>query len=175
MMKKIKNRELPDLTEFTDEEGRKWIQTSPEDLFSNDEFVDIIESIDKEKETGDIILARIDFQRVNKEYHDKAVELQTKLKKQNELLKKLLLNSKETIDRKNIKLKELIDYIKKLHMLLAYYKLKPDDFNKIESISEILSESQKIMEEVEEKKIDYVQIEEFVLNDNGEEGEPANF
>ena len=98
----------------------------------------------------------------------------SELKKQNKALKKLLYNAKETIDKKNNKLKELIDYIKKLHLLLAYYKLNPEDIDKMEILPELLSESIKVEEEVEEKKKGYVEVEEVVLNNNGTEGGPAN-
>jgi len=39
---------VPDITEYTDEEGKKWIQTSTSDLFSSKELNDILESIEKE-------------------------------------------------------------------------------------------------------------------------------
>ena len=88
-MKKSKKIKVPDLSEFIDENGKKWIQTSVEDLFSSKELSSIMESMEEDKENDDIILAKVNFQRVNKEYYEKAVELEGKLEKQNELLKKL--------------------------------------------------------------------------------------
>ena len=175
MRKKSKENILPDLTEFIDEDGKRWIQTSTEDLFSSKEFADIMESVESNRETGDIILARIDFQRVDKEYHERVIELQEKLKKQNKLLKKLLIDAKKTLDRKNRKLKELIDYIKKLHLLLAYYKLSPENIEKMGILPDLLLDSKRIEEEVEEKKIEYAEVEEFLLNEKGEETERAKF
>ncbi|MCP4136575.1 MAG: hypothetical protein GY754_36735 [bacterium] len=119
MKKTPKKILIPDITEFTDEEGKKWVQTSTDDLFSMKELNEILESIDKDEDKGDIVLARIDFQKVNKEYYDTAIKLQKKLNKQTELLRKVVTQSKETIERKNKKLKELIDHIRKLHTLLA--------------------------------------------------------
>ena len=121
---------IPDLTEFTDEEGRKWIQTSTDDLFSAKELDDILEKLEKDKNKDEIILARFDFQKVNKEYYETVLDLQAKLNKQNDILKQLLANAKSTIDRKNKKLKELVKYIRKLHMLLAYHKTNPEDAEK---------------------------------------------
>jgi hypothetical protein len=125
-MKKQKRIPVPDLTEFTDEEGKRWKQTSTEDLFSMKELNTILETIEKERVTDEIILARIDFQRVNKEYYDAAVALQKKLKKQGDLLKQVIIDSKNKIERKNKKLKELIEYIKKLHLFIAYLNKNQD-------------------------------------------------
>ncbi len=118
-MRKSKKHNIPDMSEFTDEEGKKWIQTSTEDLFSIKELNEVLESIDREGESGEIILARIDFQKVDKQYYEAAVELQKKLRRQSEVMKRFITEAKYKIDRKNKKLKELIDYIKKIHLLLA--------------------------------------------------------
>lgn len=109
---------IPDLTEYTDSEGRKWIQTSIDDLFSIQELNDIIENVEKKDDGKEIVLARIDFQKVNKEYYEAVIELQKKLQKQNALLKRVVTESREVIDRKNRKLRELIDYIKQMHELM---------------------------------------------------------
>ncbi len=161
MKKGIKRNIIPDLTEFTDDEGKKWIQTSADDLFSMKELNEILESIDKEKDKDDVVLARIDFQKVNREYYDAAIALQEKLKKQTGLLKKLADESKKTIERKNIKLKELIEYIKKLHMFIAYINANQDRLDEIE-IPESISfrpaaEAEDIAESV------YEEVEEVVL------------
>src|SRR5208337_2306958 len=119
MKKTSKKNSLPDTSEFTDAEGKKWVRTSTEDLFSIKELNEILESIENEGTNDEIILARIDFQKVNKEYYEKASVLQKKLSQQSELMKKFIREAKEKIDRKNKKLYELIDYIKKLHALIA--------------------------------------------------------
>ena len=109
-------------TEFVDEEGKRWIQTSTEDLFSLKEFNDILEDIEKQKEEGEIVLAHIDFKKVNREYYETALELRQKLEKQTEILKKVITQSRDIIDRKNNKLTELIEYIRKLHFFIAHLK-----------------------------------------------------
>ena len=88
MKKKAKSSIVPDLTEFTDGEGKKWIQTSTDDLFSTKELNEIITTIEKEREKDEVIIARIDFQKVDREFYDAAIELQKRLKKQTDLLKK---------------------------------------------------------------------------------------
>ena len=65
MFAKKKDNTIP--TEYTDESGKKWIQTSTEDIFSVNELNDIIKSIENDKNSGDIVLAHIDFKKVNKE------------------------------------------------------------------------------------------------------------
>mgnify|MGYP006296995905 FL=1 len=173
MILKKKKKEIPDFQEYTDEEGQKWIQTSTDDLFSVKELNDIIESVESEKVPGEIVLARIDFKKVNKEYYDKVLELQQKLKKRTDLLNKLVAESRKTVDRKNQKLKELIAYIKKLHMLLAYYKQSPEDFQKIEIPSlvyRVVKEEAPVMEEGPVMQpIEYTEVEEVLLDDEGNE------
>jgi hypothetical protein len=170
---KKSEKSIPQLTEFTDDDGKKWIQTSTEDLFSIKELNEILETIDRDKEAGEIVLARIDFQKVNKEYYQSVQELQGRLKKRNEQLRKLLLETKTVIDRKNKKLRELIDYIRKLHLLLAYYKLRPEDFDKLKFAPEMYAAAGKpeeaVLEEVETPKIDYSSVEEVALDETGEE------
>ncbi len=174
-MKKTGKTAAPQLTEFTDEDGKRWIQTSTEDLFSIKELNEILETIERDKESGEIVLARIDFKTVNREYYQTVQELQAKLKKRNDLLKKLILESKTVIDRKNKKLKELIDYIKKLHLLLAYYKLRPEDFDKLKFTPEIYTHAEKavepVVEEIETRVIEYTGVEEILLDEAGEESE----
>ncbi len=120
MKKTARKQSIPDSAEFTDHDGKKWVRTSTEDLFSIKELNDILESIENEGKSDEIILARIDFQKVNKEYYEKASELEKKLRQQSELMKNFISEAKEKIDRKNKKLYELIEYIKKLHLLLAH-------------------------------------------------------
>lgn len=185
-IKKTK-KNLPDLTEFLDEEGRKWKQTSTDDLFSTGELNDILDKIEKDKSDKGIILARFDFQKVNKEYYDAILELQKRLNKQNEILKKVLVDAKKDIDRKNTKLKELVKYIRKLHLILAYYKTKPDEIDKLisspnvlfyEPVSEIKAvekeAAEKFAEDIKPIIIEYTDAEEILLNDEGnEEGSAA--
>ncbi len=174
-MKKAKKTAIPSHTEFTDQDGKKWIQTSTEDLFSVKELNEILDSIESDKAEGEIVIAHIDFKKVNREYYDTVQALQAKLKKRTDILKKIILESKTSIDRKNKKLKELIEYIKKLHVLLAYYKLSPEDFEKIKFTpalvtgaprEEAVTEAEP--EEVEERRVEYIEAEELVLDESGE-------
>ncbi len=178
-MKKFKKQKLPDLTEFTDEDGKKWIQTSADDLFSSKEIYSVLDSLEQEKDDGveEIVLARIDFQKVNKEYYEAVIDLQAKLKKQNEILKKLLLDAKETIDKKNKKLKELVAYIRKLHLFVAYNKMSPEDVEKIMLspgviTSKPVTDEKEIEEMIEEKIIEFTEVEEILLDEDGEEEGP---
>ncbi|HXK66202.1 MAG TPA: hypothetical protein PK348_08045, partial [Spirochaetota bacterium] len=76
---------------------------------------------------------------------------------------------RETIDRKNKKMKELIEYIKKLHLLLAYYKLSPEDFNKIDFTKAYIPAPEMPAPppsiEVKEKTIEYVPVREEIIQD----------
>ena len=68
-----------------------------------------------------------------------------------------MAETKRVIDRKNTKLRELIDYIKQLHQLISYINANPDDMDMLNipftitpldaHIDEFISE----YEEVEEK------------------------
>ncbi len=177
IMKKEKKKKIPDLTEFIDEEGKKWIQTSTDDLFSIKEISELLDTVEKDKEEGEIVLARIDFQKVNREYYEKAHDLHTKLKRRDELIKKLITESKKAIDRKNAKLKELIEYIKNLHLLLTYYKLDPSIMKEIQVLPvEVFKPEVTAVEEeeIEVKKIGYSEVEEVLLDDKGEESGKAS-
>ena len=175
-MRKAKRSSIPDVSEFTDDDGTRWVRTSTEDLFSIKELNEILESVEKDREEGEIVLARIDFQRVNKEYYATVKELQSKLKKRNDILKKLIVESTTTIERKNRKLKELIEYIRKLHLLLAYYKLKPENIDKIDFSPQALLPARKAaVEEAREPEpevpsIPFSDVEEIMLDDEGNEG-----
>lgn len=118
---------IPDLREFTDDSGKKWVQTSTDDLFSIKELNEIITSIEKERAKDEVVFARIDFQKVDKEFYDTALELQQRLQKQGKLLQKYAAETKRVIDRKNLKLKELIEYIKQLHQFIAHMNANPED------------------------------------------------
>ncbi|HOD16885.1 MAG TPA: hypothetical protein PK307_15640 [Spirochaetota bacterium] len=164
MKKTSKKAIIPDLAEYTDEEGKKWIQTSTDDLFSIKELNEILESIDKGGDSDEIILARIDFQKVNKEYYETAIRLQKKLKQQTELLKKVVTDARTTIERKNKKLRELIDYIKKLHTLLAHLSASEDDLQKLKVSPEMLVRSLgTAFTDREETEESFEQVEEIVL------------
>ena len=47
----------------------------------------------------------------------------------------MITDARTTIDRKNKKLKELIEYIKKLHMLLAHLSASEEDLTEAESLA----------------------------------------
>ncbi len=186
MLSKKKKKNNRDLTEFTDEEGKKWIQTTADDLLSTNEFSAIMNKIGKDKEDDEIILARFDFKKVNKEYYETIQDLQARLKKQNEMLKKLLSDAKITIDKKNVKLKELVKYIRKLHLLLAYYKTRPEDIDKLipspdavyyEPVSPAKKpsegEAREKPEEIQKAIIEYAGVEEILLDDEGNEQSPG--
>ncbi len=144
-MKKSSKTRIPDISEFIDESGKKWVQTSTDDLFSGQELNEILTTIEKDREEDSVLLARIDFQNVNREYYEAALALQSKLQKQTELLKKVITDSAVKIERKNKKLKELIDYIKKLHVLLAYMNANQEEIEKMKLPTETLL--QKVMAE----------------------------
>lgn len=165
-MKKLKKILVPDLTEFTDEEGKKWKQTSANDLFSMKELNTILESIDREKSSEEIILARIDFQKVNKEYYEAAVTLQKKLQKQNELLEKVILDSRNKIERKNRKLKELIEYIKKLHLFIAYINKNQELIDTLTIPADLMTPAPRRYEETEPEIAESIfeEVEEVPVN-----------
>jgi len=177
MKKTPKKPVIPDFTEFTDENGKKWVQTSTDDLFSMQELNDILESIDSEKESGEIVLARIDFQKVNKEYYDSVVTLQSKLHKQTELLKKIITESREKIDRKNRKLRELIDYIKKMHMYIAYIHSNQERLETLEIPPELMPviapAAAKAAEPEPAEESIFESVEEIFVDDDGEEKGPV--
>lgn len=149
--------------EFTDIDGGKWIQTSAEDMFSLSELNKAIESVEKGKDPNEIVLARIDFRTVNKEYHEAVIDLQTKLKKKEATLNKLIKESRVIIDRKNKKLMELIDHIKKLQFIIDYNKL---DTSVIAQYTE-KEYAPTTAEEVEE--FTYEDVVEIQLDENGKE------
>ena len=98
LMKKESKAAVP--PEFTDGEGKKWIQTSAEDLLSMKELSDVIKNIESDRTDNEVILAHIDFKRVDREYYEAIKLLEEQLKKKDELLKNLILKSKTIIDRK---------------------------------------------------------------------------
>lgn len=171
MFKKEKKKNIiPDIKEFVDDAGKRWVQTSTDDLFTLGGLNDVLEAIEKEKQSGEIVFARIDFQKVNKEYYDAAVELQKKLIRQNELLKKLTTDSKTVIERKNRKLKELIEYIKKIHSFLEYLSLKDEPLENIELPKEFTPA--KPSEESRFESV-YEEAVEVLLSPEGEETTPV--
>lgn len=131
MKKTEKKAIIPDLKEFTDDSGKKWVQTSTEDLFTIRELNEIITSIEKERAKDEVVFARIDFQKVDREFYDTALDLQQRLKKQSKLLQNYMNETKKVIDRKNRKLKELIDYIKQLHEFIAHLSANPDEIDQM--------------------------------------------
>jgi len=162
MKKKEKKVIIPDIREFTDDTGKKWVQTSTDDLFSMRELNDIIRNIEKEREKDEVVLARIDFQKVDREFYEAAIELQKRLQKQTLLMKEYLAESKKTIEKKNKTLKELIEYIKKLHQLLSYLNANPDNIDTISITLPGVSESESVKGFVSE----YEETEEIPMTDN---------
>jgi ribosomal protein S18 len=147
---------IPDLKEFVDENGKKWVQTSTDDLFSIKELNEMISSIEKERARDEVVFARIDFQKVDKEFYDTAIDLQKKLQKQGKLLQNYVAETTRIINRKNSKLTELVEYIKQLHQFIVLINSDPEEAKKLdlsfltksrsESKPDIISE----YEEVEE-------------------------
>jgi hypothetical protein len=171
---KTKGREL---TEFTDVEGKKWVQTSTEDLFSVKELNEIINSMEKKDDEGEeIILARIDFKKVNRDYHEKLIELQHRIKKKNEIIKRLVEESKGIIQKKNLMLRELIEYVKKLHLLIAYYNINPKNVEKVDIppdlYQSLFRKPGAAVEAAEEERIEYSDVQEVLLDDEGNEIKP---
>lgn len=162
--REIKTR-IPDLSEFTDDSGKKWVQTSTDDLFSIKELNDIITSIEKEREKDEVVFARIDFQKVDKEFYDTALELQHRLQKQGKLLQNYAAETKKVIDRKNRKLKELIEYIRQMHQIIAHMNANPEDAEKLDfsAVSAGSKESQAVVTSV------YEEVEEKVMTGDDEE------
>lgn len=161
MKRKDKKIIIPDIREFTDDSGKKWVQTSTDDLFSMRELNDIIRNIEKEREKDEVVLARIDFQKVDREFYEAAIELQKRLQKQTLLMKQYLAESKKTIEKKNRTLKELIEYIKKLHQLLSYLNANPDNIDTISITLPGVTETEEGKGVVSE----YEEVEEVVMTD----------
>lgn len=126
-MKKNEETKTDNKNEFVDENGEKWIQTSTDDLMSLREIKEIIGSLERDRNQGEIVLAKIDFQKVNREYYDAVQELEAKLKLREAQLQKVANESIKQIQKKNAKLKELITYIKKLHQAIEYLNQHPEE------------------------------------------------
>lgn len=178
-MKKSVKPKAQAFTEFVDTEGKKWVQTSSEDLFSIKEINDIIGKIErKDDDAEDIILARIDFKQVNKDYYEKTIELQERLKKKNDMLKKLVEETRTIINKKNLMLRELIDYVKKLHLIFAYYNIDPRNVEKVdippEMMEGILRTKEEAPREIEDEQIEYTEVEEVLLDEEGNEAGPVS-
>jgi len=165
MKKSEKKAIIPDLREFTDDNGKKWVQTSTDDLFSIKELNEMITSIEKERAKDEVVFARIDFQKVDKEFYDTALELQERLKKQGKLLQNYVAETKKVIDRKNLKLKELIEYIKKLHQFIAYINTNPEDADNLNLNVSFETQSEAGPAVVSE----YEEVEELVMSGNDKE------
>ncbi|HOP63920.1 MAG TPA: hypothetical protein PK906_11145 [Spirochaetota bacterium] len=161
MKKKDKKVIIPDIKEFTDDTGKKWVQTSTDDLFSMRELNDIIRNIEQEREKDEVVLARIDFQKVDREFYDAAIELQKRLQKQTLLMKQYISESKKSIEKKNRKLRELIEYIRKLHQLLSYLNANPDNIDTISITLPGASETEAMTDFISE----YDEVEEIVMTE----------
>lgn len=152
-------------TEFTDGDGKKWVQTSTDDLFSLKELNDVIKTIEKDRQDGEIVLAHIDFKKVNKEYYDTVLTLQETIRKKDMLMKRLINESKTLIERKNRKLSELIVYIKDLHKIIAH--VQSEGHLKINAPQNMF-EYHKRDFDVEEPVV-YEATKEISLDENGQE------
>jgi len=165
MKKSEKKIIIPDLREFTDDSGKKWVQTSTDDLFSIKELNEIITSMEKERAKDEVIFARIDFQKVDKEFYDRAIELQKRLQKQGKLLQNYAVETKRVINRKNTKLKELIEYIKQLHEFIAHMNANPEDAGRLNLNVSFAPQSKRIPEVFTE----YEEVEEKVMQEGDKE------
>jgi hypothetical protein len=164
-----KKKPTPLENEFTDLDGGKWIQTSAEDLFSMAELNKVIDSIEKDKEPGEIVLARIDFRTVNKEYHEAIIDLQAKVKKRDELLKKLAGESQKIIKRKNDKMIEMIDYIKKLQFIIEYNNLDTRSLAHYDERKTKVKTTEPVIEEYVQEVVEFEAVTEVMLDDEGNE------
>ena len=165
MKKRDKKAIIPDLREFTDDSGKKWVQTSTDDLFSIKELNEIITTMEKERAKDEVIFARIDFQKVDKEFYDTALELQQRLQKQGKLLQNYVAETKRVIDRKNRKLKELIEYIKQLHEFIAHMNANPDEAAMLNIPVTFGIQSERLAEVISE----YEEVEEKVMHEDDDE------
>lgn len=165
MKKSTAHKLPPEITEYTDEDGKKWIQTSTDDLFSLRELNDILDTINRQADSDEIILARIDFQKVDRKYYEAVALLQARLQKQTELLRRLLTESRTIIDRKNHKLKELIGYIRKLHLFLAHLPTGSEALEKMKIPPEILKQMAEAQEAPPAPRSEpvYSDVEEVIL------------
>ena len=155
---------IPDLKEFVDENGKKWVQTSTDDLFSIKELSEMISSIEKEREKDEVIFARIDFQKVDKEFYDTAIDLQRKLQKQGKLLQNYVAETTKIINRKNSKLTELVEYIKQLHQFISLMNSDPDEAEKLDLSALTKSRSESKPDIVSE----YEEVEEIAMLEEDE-------
>ena len=164
-MKKIeKKATIPDLREFTDDSGKKWVQTSTDDLFTIKEMNEIITSLEKERVKDEVIFARIDFQKVDREFYDTALELQQRLQKQAKILQNYVSETKKVINRKNAKMKELIEYIRQLHQFIAHLNANPDDIDRMD-----MPVSFEIRNEIIPSVIsEFEEVEEIPMSENDE-------
>lgn len=165
MKKKEKKAIIPDLKEFTDDTGKKWVQTSTDDLFSIKELNEIITSIEKERAKDEVVFARIDFQKVDKEFYDTAMELQQRLQKQGKLLQNYAAETRRVIDRKNRKLKELIEYIKQLHLFIAHMNANPEEAARLNIPLTFTAQDERMAQVTSE----YEEVEEVVMHESDTE------
>ncbi|HEY1406393.1 MAG TPA: hypothetical protein VF857_07280 [Spirochaetota bacterium] len=151
--------------EYIDSNGEKWVQTSPDDLFSIKELNDVFEAVERDRNSNEIVLARIDFRTVNREFYETVQELESRLKKKEELIKRLMSESQRVIKRKNDMMFDMIEYIKQLQLLVARKSISPDLLKGI-SLEKAFRPGGE--EETEEKAV-YEEVKEVTLGENGEE------
>ena len=157
---------IPDLAEFVDEEGKKWVQTSTDDLFSIKELSEMISSIEKERTKDEVVFARIDFQKVDKEFYDTAIDLQKKLQKQSKVLQNYMAETTKIINRKNSKLTELVEYINQLHQFIALMNSNPEEAEKSD-LSHLITKPQ--TESKPDIAAQYEEVEEIVMSEEDDE------
>ncbi len=151
--------------EFIDSNGEKWVQTSPDDLFSIKELNEVFEAVERDRNSNEIVLARIDFKTVNKEYYETMQDLQKRLTRKEELLKRLITESKRVIKRKNDMMLNMIEYIKQLQILVAQKSVTPEMLRGIN----LAAAFNPPVEEIREEEEVFEQVSEVALSDAGEE------
>lgn len=166
-MKWLKKNKEKDKKSTEAEEN--WVQTSTDDLFSTKELNEVIKTIEQDRSSEEIVLAKINFETVNKEYYDTVKYLEAELTKKDKLLKTLISKTRVLMDRKNKKLNELIEHVKKLHMIIAYYNKDSKNIDKLHVPQEVYVSTPKIIEEEVQEKEEYIKSKEIWLDDKGEE------
>lgn len=150
--------------EYVDGNGERWVQTSADDLFSIRELNQIFDTVEKERDPDEIVLARIDFKTVNREYYETVQALQKSIRRKDELLKRLITESKRVIKRKNDMMFDMIEYIKQLQHLVAKKALGPEALKGIDPKALFVSTAAE-----DEDDAVYEGVTEIFLSEDGEE------
>jgi uncharacterized coiled-coil protein SlyX len=93
------------------------------------------------------------------------MKLQAKIRKMTDLLKKVITDSRQKIERKNAKLKELIEYIKKLHIFIAHINTSPEELEKLRISPDLIMQTMadQTRQAGPEYVAEYEDVEEVVL------------